>query len=291
MLAFSDAHEVSSRTAELDGAIDGLIAMGFAVSLDFHPGRKLSRLHVAKPAEAYELIYALWIVLARRYADRADGRLFFEVMNEPSVDRNTWNEQGPRLVEAIRREAPGHTIVYGPANYQRIDALLELEPLPQANVVYAVHFYDPMVFTHQGLTWSDDPLRHLHDVPFPAQLSDAPVAALHRELTKTGKQAAAALLARQLGQPWTRERIAAEFGKAGAWAKQHQRPVIVNEFGVLGWKAPAEDRARWLKAVRGSAERNCIGWTHWDYADGFGFVRRVNGAELPDEALVRALLD
>jgi endoglucanase len=288
---FADSRQIARYTAELDSAIDSLIAMGFGVSLDFHPGSRLNGLHVAEPTQAFELIQALWRNLARRYADRPADQLFFEALNEPSLDGKTWNSQGPLLVEAIRREAPNHTIIYGPSNYQRIDALLELEPLPQPNIVYAVHFYDPMVFTHQGLNWSDDPLRYLHGVPFPAHLADPAVVDLLEELTKAGKQAAASLLERGLHRPWTTERIANEISKAGAWAKRHQSPVIVNEFGVLGWKVAVDDRARWLETVRRSAERHCIGWTHWDYAEGFGFVRRLNGMEIPDEALLRALLD
>jgi endoglucanase len=291
MEAFSEPREIARHAAELDVAIDSLIAIGFGVSLDLHPGNRLGRLHVADPQRAFELIQALWRQLARRYAGRPTDRLFFEVLNEPSVDRKIWDDQGPRLVDAIRREAPDHTIIYGPANYQRIDALLELVPLSQPNLVYAVHFYDPMVFTHQGLDWSEDPLRYLYDVPFPARPSDPAIANLLQKLDREGRQAAAALLQRQLGQPWDAERIAIEIGGAAAWADRHQRPVIINEFGVLGWKAPVEDRIRWLRAVRRSAERHCMGWTHWEYADGFGFVRRIGKSEVPDEALVKALLD
>jgi endoglucanase len=289
--ALSGAPEIAQRIGELDSAIDKLIALGFGVSLDFHPGNKLSRLHVAEPERAFGLMQALWSELARRYRNRPADHLFFEVLNEPSVDSKIWNDQGPRLVEAIRREAPNHTIIYGPANFQRIEALLELDPVPQQNVVYAIHFYDPMVFTHQGLDWSDDPLRYLHGVPFPAQRSDPKVVRLNEELTKSGRQTAAALLERQLGRAWTSERIGSEFGKAAAWAQRHQRPVIVNEFGVLNWKASPADRIRWLEAVRRSAEQHCIGWTHWDYADGFGFVQRRNGVEIADEAVVKALVD
>ena len=66
--------------------------------------------------------------------------------------------------------------------------------------------------------------------------------------------------------------------------------MIINEFGVLGWKTAPADRARWLRAVRTAAEHHCIGWTHWDYADSFGFVRRIDGREIPDETIVEALL-
>ena len=28
-----------------------------------------------------------------------------------------------------------------------------LEPLPDPNVIYVFHFYEPHIFTHQGATW------------------------------------------------------------------------------------------------------------------------------------------
>src|SRR5262249_25631203 len=180
--------------------------------------------------------------------------------------------------------------IYGPANFQRIDALVELTPLSDPNVVYAVHFYDPMVFTHQGLDWSNDPVRDVKGLPFPSRLSDPRVATLVELLSLRGKTDAATLVKRQLSAPWTEERIAAEIARAAAWSERNHRPVIINEFGTLAWQAPAADRARWVRAVRSAAEARCIGWTHWDYAEGFGFVRRTGEREVPDEAMLEALL-
>jgi endoglucanase len=284
---FAGEVEAAGRLAELDRAIARLTALGFGVSLDLHPGGKLSRFHVADPPRAVMLIEALWRRLARRYVHVPDDRLLFELLNEPAVDARTWNAQAARLIAVLREEAPGRTLIYGPANFQRIDALLDVQPFPDTNVVYAVHFYDPMIFTHQGLDWSDDPLRDLSGVPFPASLTDARVRQLRGRLTDP---AARRLIDDALAAPWTEGRIEREFARAGAWAAQHRRPVILNEFGVLGWKAPRADRLRWLATVRAAAERHCIGWTHWDYADGFGFVRRVGLQESPDEGVLLALL-
>jgi endoglucanase len=256
-----------------------------------HPGDRFGNLQVAEPPRAFALLESLWRQLARRYAARSPERVFFEVLNEPKVNRTIWEEQGPRLVAAIRREAPLHTIIYGHPNYQRIDALAEVAPLADANVVYAAHFYDPMIFTHQGLDWSDDPLRYLEKVPFPASLADPAVMRLVDELTKQGRDASVALVKTALQEPWTEDRVDVAVSRAATFVGRQRRPVIINEFGVLGWKADPADRARWLRAVRSAAERACIGWTHWDYADGFGFVRRVADRETPDEAIVRALLD
>jgi endoglucanase len=283
--------DVARQLAELDFAIDSLTGLGFAVSIDMHPGERFSHLHVAEPERAYGLLESLWRLLARRYAGRSPERIFFEMLNEPAVNWTIWKDQGPRLAAAIRREAPFHTIIHGHPDYQRIDALAGVTPLQDTNVVYAAHFYDPMIFTHQGLDWSDDPLRYLQKVPFPARLTDAAVSGLLGELTRQGRDGAVALVKTALREPWTEQRIDTEVSRAASWVERHRRPVIINEFGVLGWKADPSDRARWLRTVRSAAERSCIGWTHWDYADGFGFVRRVADREIPDESIMRALLD
>ena len=85
MDAFSTRDRVTEQLRELDRAIDHLIALGFGVSLDLHPGDRLGRLHVADRERAFDLITSAWTVLARRYADRSVERLFFEVLNEPTV--------------------------------------------------------------------------------------------------------------------------------------------------------------------------------------------------------------
>jgi endoglucanase len=292
MPAFSQPGWVAWASAELDRALERLFTIGFAVSIDLHPGEKFGNLYRTDPKRAFELLEPTWRRLAHRYANRPPDRLLFEALNEPTADRAIWNADGPRLVEAIRREAPAHTIVYGATNYQRIDQLIDLAPLPDPNTVYAVHFYDPMMFTHQGLTWApEDPLRYLEGVPFPVQASDPAITRLFQTLVMQGHVASAAQLTGQLQRPWTEERVEEEFAQAQAWAIRHNRAVIVNEFGVLSWKAPPESRIRWLTAVRRAAERHCIGWTHWEYAEAFGFIRRGDdGREHADEAVVRALL-
>jgi endoglucanase len=286
---FSKPTDIARDRAELDAALDLLTAIGFAVSLDLHPGERFGRLHKADPDHAFAQIDAVWRDLARHYANYRPGRLFFEVLNEPGVSRAIWDSQGPRIVATIRAAAPNHTIIYGGADFQQISALPDVA-LPENNVVYAVHYYAPMVFTHQGLDWSDDPLRYLAGVPFPASRSDPAVEGQLRDLRFLGRYAAANLLENALRQRWDEKRVADEVSRAGEWSRRHGKPVLLNEFGVLAWKAPAPDRLRWLETVRRSAEQACVGWAHWDYADAFGFVRRVGGQEIPEETVLRVLL-
>jgi endoglucanase len=167
-----------------------------------------------------------------------------------------------------------------------------MTPIPDRNVVYAIHVYDPMAFTHQGLDWEgpDEPLAAFRGVPFPASADHPAVQALRATLARQGRTTAVRKLDEQFRKPWDEARLEAIFRRAGAWGARHGRAVIVNEFGVLSWVAPPRDRAHWLSVLRTAAERNCIGWAHWDYADGFGLARRVGGREVLDDAVIEALV-
>lgn len=290
-LAISGPAEVDARYVALSRAVDGLLGMGFAVTLDMHPGEEIGALRRSDPDRAFALVETVWRRLAAAYASRSPDRIFLELFNEPASEAEY--RQAVRLAGIVRRLAPEHTLVVGPAQDQRVEALEALTPLGDRNIVYAMHFYDPMAFTHQGLDWSgpEEPLSRFRGVPFPSTLGSPAVQALHARLRREGETAAAASLLEQLGDPWNEAAVAAAFARAAAWAARTGSAVIVNEFGVLGWHAPAPDRARWLAAVRAAAERHCIGWVHWDYADGFGFMRRAaGGRETPDPAILDALL-
>lgn len=287
--AFSSADDVARNFAELDDAIDRLHRLGFAVSLDLQPGPPLGRVFDEAPEAGLRLVEVLWRQIARRYADRSPDVLYFEVLNEPPVPALDWENWGPKLVEAIRREAPDHTIIYALTRFQRLDEMTARQPLPAENVVYAAHYYDPMVFTHQGNDWDDGPLADLRGVPFPLRASDPRVGALLDQLREEGRDGAAEALSNELDSPWDESRIAEAVAEAAKWGQRNRVPIVINEFGTLSWVAPRKDRLRWYGAVRRHAEAACMGWAVWDYAHGFGFVQRENGREIPDADMLAVL--
>lgn len=289
MATYTEPWLLRQHWQELTRAIDSLMGLGFTVSIDVHPGAAFGELHRTQPERGFKLLSSLWRRLTERYHFRPADRLFFEILNEPTVDARIWDVQGRRLAAEIRQQAPRHTIIYGPGDFQGIPALVGLAPLADPNVIYAVHFYQPMTFTHQGLDWSQDsPLRFLSNIPFPSDRLGIEVRS--ERLINEGHAEAAQLLQNELRSPWTADRIGAELARAGAWSVAHHRPVILNEFGALSVKSQPIDRARWLATVRQAAEQNCLGWAHWEYADSFGFVRREAGREIPDERVMDALV-
>ena len=146
--------------------------------------------------------------------------MLFEVLNEPSrkLTPALWNEYLAEALAIIREKNPTRTVIVGPAFWNSIDHLAELElPAADRNLIVTVHYYTPMDFTHQGAAWAD-------------------------RKDKLGVE--------WLGTEAELGVIKRDFDKAASWAKQHDRPLFLGEFGAYD-KAPMESRVRYVRAWRG----------------------------------------
>ena len=288
MARFSDHERIKGALDDFDRVLDVLLDLDFAVSADMHPAAEFAHLHRADPDAALAALSDGWRALSERLARRPTGRVFAELLNEPNTDDAIWREQAERLAATLRKALPTTTLIVGPAPYQRVEALAAWRPFDDANIVYAFHYYDPMLFTHQGLTWDpSSPLSRLSDVPYPARRGDPRLTRLIEDLRRSGDGALADEFDQALAHPWIKETIDQQFASLAAWGRAHRASIILNEFGVLRFKAPRPAGLEWLRDVRETAEANGFGWAHWDYREGFGLL---DEAGRPDGALIDALL-
>ena len=283
-----DAARSRNGSAEYFGYLDAAVKMildaGLAIEIDMHPDSNFKE-RLAKEDEFVEHFADLWSTVAQRYASRDPDRVFFEILNEPEMrDAYRWYGVEAKLAAAIRRAAPANTIIATGANWDNDDDLLFLEPLPDPNVVYVFHFYEPHLFTHQGATWGEYYWHWLKGLHYPSSPENAAqVAALVPEARER-------LQVIRYGQDhWDASRIDAEINQAAEWARQRGVPVICNEFGVYRAFADPQDRAAWVQDVRTSLERHNIGWAMWDYSGSFGVVTNRETKAKLDEVTVRAL--
>ncbi|MCT4655759.1 MAG: glycoside hydrolase family 5 protein [Cohaesibacter sp.] len=293
MPAFSSSEETKDFLDHLKRSVQQLQRLGFALSLDMHPGPDFSSLHETKPKQGFEQLRIAWEQLINGLSLASAGvqkRLVLELLNEPVPPQGIWWPQAQKLVTHLRKSGITLPLVVGPANYQRFETLVASKPLQGTGLIYAIHYYDPFVFTHQGISWDDtSPLKDIAFLPFPASLDHGAVKAQLYDLKIRGKRKAVEEIETVLARPWTRERIAADLQKVKEWAMEAQAPVLLNEFGVLNFAVAQSARTKWIQSVREAAEDACLGWAHWEYSDGFGFADPQTGQL--DPAMIKALLE
>jgi len=268
----------------LDAAVKMILNAGLAVEIDMHPDSEF-KTRLAKEDDFVERFADFWSTVAQHYASWDQDRVFFEILNEPEMrDAYRWYGVEAKLAAAVRRGAPTSTIIAAGARWDDDDDLVFLEPLPDPNVIYVFHFYEPHIFTHQGATWGAYYWHWLKGLHYPSSPENAAqVGALVPEARER-------LQVIRYGQDhWDASRIETEINQVADWASQRGVPLICNEFGVFRNFSDPQDRAAWIKDVRTSLERHNIGWAMWDYSGSFGVVTNRETKAKLDEVTVRAL--
>jgi hypothetical protein len=100
-----------------------------------------------------------------------------------------------RIVKAMREGAPNHTIIADAdqkfkydngTNYDHVEAFLKLKLVPDvSSVVFTFHDYQPMVFTHQGMS-SISVYKLLSGLDYP--MNEANVAKVYAGATSSQKK-------------------------------------------------------------------------------------------------------
>jgi len=267
----------------LDAAIKMIQDHGLAVILDIQPE---SEFKAQLEGDTFVEKFAdFWRALAQHYSTQDPNRLFFEILNEPEMsDRYRWYGIQTKLASAIRAAAPQHTIIATGAHWSSDDELVFLEPLRDPNVIYTFHFYSPYLFTHQGATWGVYYWHWVKGLRYPSNRESAEKAA-----SAVPDPADRMDVIRYGYEHWDATRIDAEITQVADWARQHNVPVVCNEFGVYRAYADPHDRADWIQDVRKSLERHGIGWAMWDYSGSFGIVTKKDGLAVPEESVVKGL--
>jgi endoglucanase len=217
----------------LDWVVQQATAQGLVAVLDFHEFGAMGD----DPGGNQARFLAFWRQVAARYRDASEAVLF-EILNEPSrkLTPELWNAYLAEGLAIIRQSNPGRTVIVGPAFWNAIDHLSELElPENDRNLIVTVHYYQPMEFTHQGAGWT-----------------------AHKD--KTGVVWS--------GTDAERRKVEHDFAKAAAWAKAHNRPLFLGEFGAYD-RGPMESRARYTDCVARTSEAYGWSWAYWQFDSDF----------------------
>ena len=274
----------SENLCFIDNALDLILGNDLAVIVDIHPSKDFKR-HLANEPELVQTLAGFWRSLARHLRSYNPELVFLEVLNEPGIkEPGEWEAIQKKLLAEMREGAPNHTLIATGYKWGSIDNLLTLTPLADSNIVYNFHFYDSLIFTHQGADWGMQWWPLLRSIPYPS--TPEKVEAVLFQMDDDGARARARLYGEER---WNKEKIESILKAAAEWAQKNKVRVSCNEFGVSRAAAPPNDRSAWIRDVRTLLEKYRIGWTMWDYAGGFDAVIEEDGRRKFDPKILEAL--
>lgn len=227
----------------VDSVIDALLAKGVYVIVNVH---HYNQLHGEPPHPSEFVVESsdlearflnIWKQLAERYKSRS-SKLLFELLNEPHgrLNGEPWNELASRALTIVRQSNPTRTVLVGPSYWNNARDLPKLKmPLADRNLILAIHNYEPLGFTHQGLRWI------VMAQPVGTTCCDA----AQKKLITDGLDA------------------------AKRWSDANGYPVHLGEFGVV-LQAPESSREAHIRFVRDEAEARGFGWAYWELVSDFG---------------------
>jgi aryl-phospho-beta-D-glucosidase BglC (GH1 family) len=260
-----DEKPLESRIVNIDRAINIAKQNGLKMILDLHecPGHDFSdaaKIPVQKlftDDDTYiKKTEKIWSCLAERYGQ--NDHVLFETLNEPVAPTpEIWNNVKDRLCREIRRCAPKSTILTGSNMWNWPSTYSFLTPFDDDNIIYVVHFYEPLLFTHQKAPWMNKNPEIMEERTYPGDYGEG-------FIRKYGFT--------QSAGKWDRQRLAKEFEQVNVFSKKYNADVICNEFGVY---TPVELQAqlRWYDDLLSVLKEMGIGFSYWNYKNlDFGII-------------------
>lgn len=277
---------------KLDQACDWAEKYQIYLVIDNHSFNSTAQYNNPPSIKEYQKsMEAVWTQLAQRYKNRSEY-IIYEIMNEPMGQQeylDNWVTVQQNIIKLIRKYDQKHTIVAASAYWSSIDELIKMKPYKDPNIIYTIHFYEPLLFSHQGSNWMAG-AGGFEDIyiPFPYEESHLPKYK-GKELTwKELRQEASKL------DSWMKdaldkyptegreEDVKRRIKSVADWAKKNKVNVWAGEMGIMD-TADRADRLAWLKMVRETFEENKIPYCVWGIDDEFGFLKKGSAQRFPED--------
>lgn len=183
--------------------------------------------------EYQDRFYRLWEEMARRYGHLAPN-VAFELLNEVTDAEfiDSWNRIAKECIRRIRLIAPDILILVGSYHNNSADTVQFLDEPFDSNVIYNMHCYEPLKFTHQGAYWTTaiDPEER---IPFEKSVT-------------------------------SQEYFEELFSTAIAKAEKFGSGLYCGEYGCIDVVSP-EDTVKWFRTINSVFRKHGIGRAAWNY--------------------------
>ncbi len=260
-----DSSFIESGFGYVQKCIDWCGKHGLNMILDLHKTRGFSfdkgenERNFFNDSSLQQAFYELWEEFARRYVQYND-RLAFELLNEVTDPGyiDSWNSIISKTVSIIRKYSKDIKIIVGSYWNNSLDAMKDLAAPADENIVYTFHFYDPLIFTHQGAYWIDEMPRDFR-LSYPENIS------LYQQKTKEiglDLQDFEHISDGLIGASYFEERMS----EAKRVSEERDVAVYCGEYGVINLADPG-DALRWYKDISAAFEKYGFGRAAWSYKE------------------------
>jgi len=270
----------SAVWSQLERTLTEAKRLNLKVIVDLHPQYNTQRLALTGDPQYPALLTKLAQMLPKYGLNNVALELMNEPISpvgdscEPSFD---WNAFQQKFYSAARAGSKTLTLIATGKCWGGINGLLELKPLQlvgqlggvqDKNVIYSLHDYDPMFFTHQSASWSGWQLAYSRGVPYPIT-PERMNAALPGILYNVPNKRLRAELQGQLEalgtQGFNKATLQKELARASDWGKKNNARLLLGEFGALVNVTPPQDRVQWIRDMRESAQALGMAYAMWGY--------------------------
>jgi aryl-phospho-beta-D-glucosidase BglC (GH1 family) len=201
----------------------------------------------------------VWNDIAIRLLPYREAIWGYDLYNEP-LDRTQlpnpprqWRPLAIKILNAIRKVDKQTWIIYEAGPGSLVGGFKELEPLPDARIIYSPHFYYPQSFTHQGVfdikgTDLAEAMKEIN-ISYPSIID---------------------------GVQWNKRYLNEILKDVDEFQARWKVPIYVGEFSVIRW-SPKDASVQWLRDVVDLFESRGWSWTYHAFREFHGWSLEHDG--------------
>jgi len=269
--------------SRVDTVLDQAAAAKLAVVVDMHSYDELA----SDAAGQRDRFVALWTQIAARYETRPDT-VAFELLNEPySQLDTTWNDVMLPAIQAIRATNPRRLLIVDSVFWADPTRLSMLTLPDDANIMAAIHLYEPKLFTFQGQDWIGAAFLTTGVIfPGPPTTPIEPVQAA-KDATWANQWFVDYNTKPAATNPSGPATVTSQIALINGYRQSRGRTVYNGEWGPQDGGA-LDSRVRLVTEVRQQCESAGIGWAIWEDPENMNLFDSRAGTWLTE--IVDALL-
>ncbi len=199
--------------------------------------------------QALQVSYGnIWKKIAERYKNNSTVA-GYELMNEPVppgstylVRENTWLSYVESLGQDVRVVDPNHILFVQSAPDTTPSSFSNMRPVRLSNVVYSMHMYYPMEYTHQKIS-----AKYPTPYKYPGIVNGAML---------------------------DKARLEKELSSVVQFAKKNNAPIWVSEFSAVRWASGGD---AYIKDLVSLFESYGWSWTYHEYRGWYGWDAEMAG--------------